>query len=385
MEVQSYRAEELFDWVTRGGHDFTLLDVRNNEEFGRFKVEGPHLSKMINIPYIEFIEKEDESVAQVQIPKEESIRIVCAKEGSAKYVAEILINDGWKDVQILEKGIKTWGNILAPKLVASENGYELYQFIRPGKASCSYGLIYEDEMVVFDPSRNAHFYQDFAKEHGVVLIKTFETHLQADYISGSKQIASDTGAQIVGHQIDFKDAVFKYQGANDQDVFHFSKGGPEIKAIHTPGHTPGSTSYLIDNKYLVSGDAILILSIGRPDLGGMAEEWSKLLFKTLKTKIADMNDDLLILPGHYLEWSEANPEKVFADPLNSIKNKNADIYGIEEESDFVRFIKDNMRKQPDVYGEIRKVNAGILEVDDEEQEVMDLGKNECAASMYSPK
>jgi len=76
---------------------------------------------------------------------------------------------------------------------------------------------------------------------------------------------------------------------------------------------------------------------------------------------------------------------VFADTLGSIKNKNADIYGIEEESDFVRFIKDNMRKQPDVYGEIRKVNAGILEVDDEEQEVMDLGKNECAASMYSPK
>jgi hypothetical protein len=98
-----------------------------------------------------------------------------------------------------------------------------------------------------------------------------------------------------------------------------------------------------------------------------------------------MNGDLLILPGHYLEWSEANPEQVFADTLGSIKNKNADIYGIEEENDFVRFIKDNMRKQPDVYGEIRKVNAGILEVDDEEQEVMDLGKNECAASMYSPK
>ncbi len=86
MELQSYRAEDLFEWVTSEGQDFTLLDVRNNEEFGRFKVEGPHLSKMINIPYIEFIEKEDESVAQVQIPKEESIRIVCAKEGSAKYM-----------------------------------------------------------------------------------------------------------------------------------------------------------------------------------------------------------------------------------------------------------------------------------------------------------
>ena len=150
MEVESYRAEDLFEWVTKEGHNFTLFDVRNNEEFERFKVEGPYLSKMINIPYIEFIEKEDESVARVQIPKEESIRIVCAKEGSAKYVGEILLKNGWKDVKFLEKGIKSWGNMLAPKLVTAYKGYRLYQFIRPGKASCSYGLVYEDEMVVFD-------------------------------------------------------------------------------------------------------------------------------------------------------------------------------------------------------------------------------------------
>ena len=198
MEVESYRAEDLFEWVTGGGHDFTLLDVRNNEEFGRFKVEGPRLSKMINIPYIEFIEMEDESVAKVQIPREESIRIVCAKEGSARYVGEILVNNGWTDVQILEGGIKTWGNMLAPKLVASEDGYELYQFIRPGKASCSYGLLYEDEMAVFDPSRNVDFYQNFAQENGCKIVKTFETHLQADYISGSKQISSfDIGHSVL--------------------------------------------------------------------------------------------------------------------------------------------------------------------------------------------
>ena len=382
MELQSYRAEDLFEWVTSEGHDFTLLDVRNNEEFGRFKVEGPHQIKMINVPYMEFIEKEDESVAQVQVPKEESIRIVCAKEGSAKYVAEILVKNGWQDVRYLEEGIKSWGNMLAPKLVASESGYKLYQFIRPGKASCSYGLIYEDEMAVFDPSRNVQFYQNFAREQGARIIKTFETHLQADYISGSQQIFSGTGAQIVGHENDFKAATFEYKSPNDQEVFKFSKGGPEIQAIHMPGHTPGSTSYLIDGKYMVTGDTVFILSIGRPDLGGMAEDWSKLLYNTLKRKIAELNDDLLILPGHYIEWAEANSQQIFVDTLGSIKNKNAAIYGIDNEDEFVRFIKDNMRKQPDEYADIRKVNAGLLEVDDEDQEIMDLGKNECAASMH---
>jgi len=382
MELQSYRAEDLFEWVTGERQDFTLLDVRNNEEFGRFKVEGPHLSKMINIPYMEFIEKEDESVARVQVAKEESIRIVCAKEGSAKYVGEILVKNGWQDVRYLTEGIKSWGNMLAPKLVASGSGYELYQYIRPGKASCSYGLIYEDQMAVFDPSRNTRFYQNFANEHGARIIKTFETHLQADYISGSRQIFFDSGARIVAHKNDFKDATFEYKSLKDQEVFKFSKGGPEIQAIHTPGHTPGSTCYLIDDRYLVAGDTVFILSIGRPDLGGMAEDWSKLLFHTLKTKIAGLDDDLLIMPGHYIEWSEANPQQLFVDTLGSIRNKNADIYGIAEEGEFVRFIKDNMRKQTDEYAQIRKVNAGLLEVDDEDQEIMDLGKNECAASMH---
>jgi glyoxylase-like metal-dependent hydrolase (beta-lactamase superfamily II) len=338
---------------------------------------------MINVPYIEFIELEEESVAKVLVPKDESIRIVCAKEGSAKFVGEILANNGWTDVRYLEEGIKTWGNMLAPKLIASQNDYKLYQFIRPGKASCSYGLIYDNEMVVFDPSRNIDFYQSFASENGCKLIKTFETHLQADYISGSRQISSNTGAQIIGHENDFQGAAFEYTAVNDEEVFSFSTGGPEIKVIHMPGHTPGSTSYLIDSQYLVSGDMVFILSIGRPDLGGKAEEWAKLLYRTLKTKIAELSDELLVLPGHYIEWSEANSEQVFIDTLGNIKQKNSDIYGIEEESEFVNFIQNNMRKQPDEYAEIRKVNAGLLDVDDEDQEIMDLGKNECAASMYA--
>jgi glyoxylase-like metal-dependent hydrolase (beta-lactamase superfamily II) len=378
MEPTSYKAEDLFKWVTQAGEEFLLLDVRVNEEFDRFKVEGPFLPDMVNVPYVEFVEHEEESVAKV--PAAEKVRIVCAREGSARYVAEILVNHGFKDVRFLEEGIKTWGNMLAPKLVASDDGYKLFQFIRPGKASCSYGLISNDEMVLFDPSRNVDFYQTFAENNGARIIKSFETHLQADYISGSKKIAADRGAQILGHENDFKDATFKYQKIVDDQVYSFSKGGPEIKALHMPGHTPGSTSYLIDNKYLITGDTVFILSIGRPDLGGKAEEWSKLLYHTLKTKIAELEDDLVILPGHYMDWSEANPFRVFSDTLGNIKNKNSDIYSISTETEFIGFIKNNMRPQPEVYAEIRKVNAGLLEVDAEEQEIMDLGKNECAAS-----
>jgi glyoxylase-like metal-dependent hydrolase (beta-lactamase superfamily II) len=380
MPLVSYVAEDLYKWLNAGGSNFVLLDVRNNEEFNRFKVEGPYPPRMVNVPYVEFVEHEEASAAQV--PRGEAIRIVCAKEGSAKFVGEILANRGWEDVAYLKGGIKTWGNMLAPLLVADKGDYRLFQFIRPGKASCSYGLLVKDEMAVFDPSRNVDFYEQFAKDQGCQIVKSFETHLQADYISGSQELSKRTGAAIFGHENDFQHAVFKYTSVKDGDVSRLSAGEPVIRAVHMPGHTPGSTSYLVDNTYLISGDAIFILSIGRPDLGGKAVEWAKLLFKTIKTQIAALDDSTVVLPGHYMDWKEMNGRGLFADLLGHVRERNADIYGISDEKSFIKFIQDNMRPQPEVYAKIRQVNAGLTLVDDDEQEVMDLGKNECAASTH---
>lgn len=380
MTLHSYKAEDLFDWVTQPKSDFVLLDVRNNEEFGRFKVEGPHLPRTINLPYVEFVEKQEESTHRV--PPGEPIRIVCAKEGSAKYVGEILSSHGWENVAYLQGGIKTWGNLLAPRRVVEKNGYRLFQFIRPGKASCSYGLLFKDEMAVFDPSRNVAFYEQFAGDHGCRIVKSFETHLQADYISGSQELSHRTGAAILGHEDDFQHALFDYIRVRDGDLFRLSSGGPDIRAVHMPGHTPGSTSFLIDHTYLISGDAIFILSIGRPDLGGKAVEWSKLLFNTIKTQIAALDDSVMVLPGHYMDWSEMNRQGLFAETLGGVRKRNMNIYGIAGETDFIAFIQKNMRPQPEVYAKIRQVNAGLITVDPEEQEIMDLGKNECAASMH---
>ena len=135
---------------------------------------------MKNVPYIDFSDEEEEgSVAQV--PRDKKIRVVFAREESAKYVSEVLIKHGFEDVAYLEGGIKTWGNLLVPKRVdMGSKEYHLYQFIRPAKASCSYGLIYRDEMIIVDPTKEIDFYQTFAREKGCRIVKTFETHLQAD-------------------------------------------------------------------------------------------------------------------------------------------------------------------------------------------------------------
>lgn len=378
MALQPYSAEQLFDWLTEKD-PFLLLDVRNDVEFGRFKVEGPYPIEMINVPYMEFIEHEEESVARV--PKGKKLRIVCAKEGSAQFVGEILENHGYEDVGYLTKGIKSWGNMLAPIRINPEADYDLYQFRRPGKASCSYGLVYGNEMMVFDPAKNMAAYQAFAEERGCAITKTFETHRQADYISGSLPLSRATGAQIMAPEPDFQEASFLYTPVKDGEVFAFTKGGPEVKILHTPGHTPGSTSYLIDNTYLISGDTVFIYSIGRPDLGGMAEEWSRFLYHTMTEIILNLDDQINVLPGHYMDWKEADENLIFSAPLARIKEINADIYSIDNEKQFYEFIKDNIRKQPEEYAKIREINAGLVEVDEEQQDVLDLGKNECAASM----
>jgi len=380
MEVQSFSAQDLFAWLLHK-EDFLLLDVRNDEEFGRFKVEGPFPFDMLNVPYMEFIEHEDESVAKV--PRGKKVRVVCAKEGSSKYVAEILLNHGFEDVAHLLVGIKAWGNLLAPIKVGGGDDYDLYQFIRPGKASCSYGLMSGQEMMVFDPAKNIDAYTDFAQENGCTITRTFETHRQADYISGSMGLKEKLNAEIVAPDEDFHVATFDYTPATDGRVYQFSTGGPEIKALHTPGHTPGSTCYLIDNQYIMTGDTVFIYSIGRPDLGGMAKEWSKTLFATMTQKIMRWDGAILTLPGHYMDWKEANTEFSFAETLDQIKAINSEIYSIADEDAFYAFIKSNMRKQPDEYAKIREINAGLVFVDDEDADIMDLGKNECAASQMA--
>lgn len=381
MSLQSYSANDLFDYLIRQD-EMIILDVRNEEDFSRFSVEGPFSFDMVNVPYFDFMEEESASVAKVS--RDKPIKVVCAKEGSAKYVSDILVNHGFEDVAYLAGGIKTWGNLLAPKQMNPDSdSYALYQFIRPGKASCNYGLIYKGEMIIFDPSRNYDFYHTFAQKQNAKIVRTFETHLQADYISGSKQIANETGADIFAHNGDFKEASFKYNPVNDGESYIMGKSGPEIRILHSPGHTPGSTCYIIDDHYLISGDTVFILSVGRPDLGGKAKEWSATLFDTLTNKVQTLDHNLTVLPGHFMDWTEANDKLAFSEKLEKIIDHNAPVYELDSSEKFTEYILDNMRASPEVYDEIRKVNTGLLDVEIDEADIMDLGKNECAAATYA--
>jgi len=133
---------------------------------------------------------------------------------------------------------------------------------------------------------------------------------------------------------------------------------------------------------MISGDMVFIASVGRPDLGGKAEDWAVLLYGSIQM-VKKLDHNMLVLPGHYMDWQEANDDLVFVTTLGEAIDRNSDIYNIESETAFIQFIKDNMRQQPEEYGEIRQVNANLKQVEDDRAEELDLGKNECAATAYA--
>lgn len=380
VSITSYSAIELYDSI-ESKDDVIYLDVRNEENHQLFMVEGPNDVEMYNIPYFDFME--DPEGCTAKLPEGRPVKVICAKEGSAQFVADILDSQGREEVSWLEGGIVTWGNLLIPKRINSaDEDYEIWQFNRPGKASCSYGLIHGEQMMLFDASRAVEFYVEFAASRGADIRHVLETHLQADYISGSPRIAAATGAEFHAHDGDYAVSVFDYTSIVDGELIHFKRdGGPSVLCTHAPGHTPGSTAYVVDEKYLISGDTVFIVSVGRPDLGKRVVEWAKQLYATLKQRITVLPDELIVLPGHYSDWRrESNEDYLILNDFGTVKKLNEDIYGIEGEDEFVEYMKENMREQPDIYNQIRKVNAGALSLREEEQDIMDLGKNECAAS-----
>ncbi len=149
MALFTYEAKELFQWLVNRD-DIVVVDVRNDKDFGRFPhIEAPYPFEMHNVSYHDFMELEEESVARV--PKNRPIRIVCAKEGSAKSRGRNPRAARLRGRGLPDRRHQDLGNLLVARQVAAGADYELFQFIRPGKASCSYGLVSGKEMMVSTP------------------------------------------------------------------------------------------------------------------------------------------------------------------------------------------------------------------------------------------
>ncbi len=170
-----------------------------------------------------------------------------------------------------------------------------------GLAHYSYIIGKGNEGLVIDPRRDCSAYIDLAIRHGFRITHIFETHRNEDYIIGSVELARITGARIF-----HADAQMKYRyGEAIDDGQTWRIGGLKVQALSSPGHTPGSMSYLlhdINNApwILFTGDTLFAGDVGRVDLLGIkrAPEMAHFLYDTLFNKMLPLGDGVIVCPAH---------------------------------------------------------------------------------------
>jgi glyoxylase-like metal-dependent hydrolase (beta-lactamase superfamily II) len=357
-----------------GNKDLFILDVRNKETFEEWKIEGRSF-EYLNIPYFELLDGVEGILPE--IPEDKDVLVVCAKEGSSVMVAEMLAEAG-RTVAYLNGGMKAWSKYLEPIKVGDlEGGAELYQFIRLGKGCISYMVISGEEAAIIDAVRFTDVFIEFARDKGAKIKYVFDTHLHADHISGGRQIAEQTGAEYYLPPEDAKEVVFSYTPLKDGLTVKVGSSNIEISAIYSPGHTIGSTSFIIGESYLLTGDILFIDSIGRPDLAGLAEDWVADLRETLYERYRVLTDELIVLPAHFMTIDEVNVDGTVGKRLRDLLADNHGL-NIEDENEFRQTVTKNLPPQPNAYQQIRQVNMGKMTPEQDEQTEMEVGPNRCA-------
>lgn len=181
---------------------------------------------------------------------------------------------------------------------------KIKQFKDDPLAHYSYALVSEGEMALVDPARNPWQYYKYAEENNAKIIAVFETHPHADFVSGHLQIHKETGAKIyLSEKVGVNYPHIPFDEGQSLKI-----GNATITALHTPGHSPDSLTFIAKEKeetVMFSGDTLFIGNVGRPDLrekaGNMKAkrlELAKQMYHTMQTKFNDLPDNTVIYPAH---------------------------------------------------------------------------------------
>ena len=365
------------------GDPLLLLDVRNEDEVRAWKVEARRPIETVYVPYFAFIEDETGSVARIAPARD--VVVLCAHGGSSEMVAGMLADAG-VPARNVKGGMVAYGEYLQPVAVPVGPGessrFAIWQINRRGKGCLSYVVAARGEAVVVDPSKAIGWFESFACQHDLRITRVLDTHIHADHVSGGPALSARLGVPYsvcAGEGFELRHPVTPLA---DKQVLRLGGGGGvtvEVCAMRTPGHTPGSTSYLVGGRYLLTGDTLFAGGVGRPDLGGHAVQWGRELFATLTGRLAPLADDVLVLPAHSAGAREIGADGTVSGRLGELR-KTLPQFRICSAEEFVASVRGAITEPPASYAEITKVNLGTLVASDDAITLWELGKNECAVS-----
>ena len=224
-------------------------------------------------------------------------------------------------------------------------------------AQGAYYITSNGEAAIIDPLRETQPYMDRLEKDGVKLKYIFETHFHADFVSGHLDLSKQSGAAIVYGPT--AKPEFDFISAKDNEIFEV--GDIKIKVLHTPGHTMESTTFLLidaDGKdyAIFSGDTLFLGDVGRPDLAQKAahmtqEQLAALLYKSLRTKIMPLGDDVIVYPAHGA--GSACGKNMSKETVGTIGEQKATNYALRTnmtEAEFISEVTDGLLPPPAYFG-----------------------------------
>jgi glyoxylase-like metal-dependent hydrolase (beta-lactamase superfamily II) len=227
---------------------------------------------------------------------------------------------------------------------------------------------------VIETSLDPDVYRHLAAQQGWTITKVLDTHVHADHLSRSRPLAEQTGAALL---MPAQDRV-SYPFAPLQDGDTISIGLSTLNVLATPGHTPESASYLLDDRALFTGDTLFPVAVGRPDLEADSEgavHHAHLLYRSLQ-RIGHLPPETLVLAGHASQPVSFNGEPIVA-TLRQVREAVPMLRMTEEK--FVEHILGRIPPTPPNHHRIVELNeAGELPPGD----ITDLeaGANRCAVA-----
>jgi hydroxyacylglutathione hydrolase len=237
-------------------------------------------------------------------------------------------------------------------------------------AEAAYYIESNGEAAIIDPLREVEPYLKRAKKDNAVIKYIFETHFHADFVSGHIDLAEKSGAEIVYGPT--ARTSFKSYIATDGEQFKI--GELTITALHTPGHTPESTTYLLTDKdgkayCIFSGDTLFIGDVGRPDLAQQGdqtvEDMAGTLYDSLHSKIMGLPDDVLVYPAHGA--GSACGKSMSKETFDTLGNQKQINYALKATSkaQFVKEVTDGILPPPQYFAKNAAMNKhGYESVDD---------------------
>lgn len=348
----------------------TVLDVRTSADRAEWAIpDSRHVDA-----YAALKAGDPEALTELELSADVPVVTVCGAGKMSQVAAEQLRARGI-EARSLVGGMKAWSRawntaaVPLPTVTA-----DVIQVRRTGKGCLSYLIGASGEAAVIDASLEPEVYLELAAQNGWVVSHVLDTHVHADHLSRSRQLAELSGATLHVPQTDRID--FPAAGVRDGD--EITLGATRLTAMRTPGHTLESTSYLLDGQGLFTGDTLFLTGVGRPDLEASPEEARRragLLYRSLR-RLAALPSETAILPGH-----TSSPVAFNGQPIVAML---ADVLARVEvlhlaEAEFVELILSRIPPTPPNHASIVAFNeAGELPAGDPTE--LEAGANRCAVS-----